>query len=447
MLFEIKKQKKRTHKCSWLKASTASVLIAFFLTACSDFFEPVDSTPTPTEYSYNYWLLQRTYLFEDELPQLDENGDSVQELYSKLSDPYTRYVPPAKSEEAIIHNNSSLIIGGDIGLEYSFFPQMEHPLVISRVYPKAPAGRAGVPQKGTILNVNGIEIDGENAVSKYDSVLSYSKEISMTVAYKGDTLHFDLVKENVYAPTVFVDTFKVGSKHIHVITIRQFRQNTADLEKGTAGELRTYLEESKGYTEPAILDLRNNPGGQVSQCTDAADQFIEEGLITTQFERTYAVDGKPTYIKAPTTAKPGDPGEKRKFVVLVNKGSASCAEIFTSAISEGANIPVAGDTTYGKGIGQNTKKTMAGGLAYITSLEFVTPKGNSYHKKGIAPDYPCSKPVTLQCGFDAIEKFYGTKSPKKVTSKDRDDGIVILPSKSTYGGALVQEENRPNLVY
>ena len=62
----------------------AFLFLLLFLTACSDFFHPVESTPEPTEYSYNYWLLQRTYLYEDELPQLDENGDSVQELYSKL---------------------------------------------------------------------------------------------------------------------------------------------------------------------------------------------------------------------------------------------------------------------------------------------------------------------------------------------------------------------------
>lgn len=135
MLFEIKKQKERTRKCSWLKASTASVLIAFFLTACSDFFEPVESTPEPTEYSYNYWLLKQTYLFEDELPQLDENGDSVQELYNKLSDPFTRYIPPSKSEATITHINTS-IVPGDVGMEYEKFPQKEYPLVIYRVYPE-----------------------------------------------------------------------------------------------------------------------------------------------------------------------------------------------------------------------------------------------------------------------------------------------------------------------
>ena len=406
-----------------------------------------ESSPEPTEYSYNYWLLQRIYLFEDELPQLDENGDSVSDLYGKLSDPFTRYVPPSKSEAAVIRSNTSLIVGGDVGMEYQQFAQMEHPLIISRVYPKAPAGRAGVPNKGNILNVNGVEITGENAKAIYDSILDYNKELTMTIAYKGDTTQYKLTKEEVYAPTVFVDTFHVGSKAYHVITIRNFKPNTADLENGTFGELRDYLEESQGYSEPAILDLRNNPGGHTTQCESMADLFIEKGPITTHVSRSYLPDGTPAYYRSSVYANPGDLGEKRKFVILVNKGSASCTEIFTAALSEGAEIPVAGDTTYGKGIGQKTINTMAGGLAIITNIEFVTPKGNSYNKKGIAPDYPCSRPVTLQCGFDAIESIYGKKVLNTGSYKSENDGKVILPNKTSFGGALTPSDSSSNLIY
>ena len=139
-----------------------SIASLAFLAGCSDFFHPVDSTPAPTEYTYNYWLLQRTYLFEDELPLLDEQGDSVSELYNKLSDPFTRYVPPAKSEDTKTHINTS-IVPGDVGMEYIAFPQSEHPLVIYRVYTESPAGRAGIPRYGNILNVNSVEIVGERA--------------------------------------------------------------------------------------------------------------------------------------------------------------------------------------------------------------------------------------------------------------------------------------------
>ena len=110
-------------------------------------------------------------------------------------------------------------------------------------------------------------------------------------------------------------------------------------------------------------------------------------------------------------AKPGDAGEKKKFVAIVNGGSASCAEIFAVALQEGAEIPIAGTVSYGKGIGQSTWKTMAGGLSLITNLEFLTPKGNSYHGKGIIPQYECEGAVNDTCAAKIANKLYGVNIP------------------------------------
>ncbi|MBR4559158.1 MAG: peptidase S41 [Fibrobacter sp.] len=406
-----------------------AAVFALFLAGCSDFLEPVKSTPEPTEYSYNYWLLQRTYLYEDELPQLDENGDSVSELYSKLSDRFTRYVPPSKSEETSIHINTS-IVPGDVGMEYNVFPETEHPLTISRVYAESPAGRAKVPRYGNILNVNGVEITGDAAYATYDSVLSHSKEISMKVAYKGDTTLFKMTKEDVYAPTIFVDTLN----ETVVITITSFKLNTVNREEGTLGELKAYLDSTQNYSQPRLIDLRNNPGGHVNHCTAMADLFIESGDISTRFWRTFAPDGESIHRTETEVAKSGDAGEKSKFVALVNKNSASCAEIFAAAIQEGADIPIAGTATYGKGIGQSTWKTPAGALAIITNLEFLTPKGNSYNKVGVTPDYTCES-ATYQCGLDAIQKFYGKKSKK--SSGSLLEAKKYLRQKTFTEGALL----------
>lgn len=409
-------------------------LISFvlFFTACSDFFEPVDSTPEPTEYSYNYWLLRRTYLFEDELPLLDENGDSVSELYDKLSDPFTRYVLPSKSEATITHINTS-VVPGDVGLEYFQITGAEHPLVIYRVYADGPAGRAGVPRHGNILNVNGVEITNYEV---YDSVLTYSKDISMQIAYMGDTALYEMVKEDVYAPTVFVDT----SKNIPVITITGFKLMTADKVNGTLGELKAYLDSTQNVTEPRIIDLRNNPGGHVSHCVAMADLFIKNGVISTRAWRFFSGDGEPTYNRFSEMATPGHSGENGKFVMLVNKNSASCAEIFVAALHEGAGIPVAGQTTYGKGIGQSTWNTMNGGLAIITNLEFLTPQGNSYHKKGIVPDYPCDD-VSLQCGVEAVYKYFGKSTLEKARDTLFAEEHAVLRRTNDIGGAFMKGDD------
>ena len=401
-----------------------------FLTACSDFFEPVESTPEPTEYSYNYWLLKQTYLFEDELPQLDENGDSVQELYNKLSDPFTRYIPPSKSEATITHINTS-IVPGDVGMEYEKFPQKEYPLVIYRVYPEGPAGRAGIKRYGNIMNANGVDIVGENAFEVYDSILTYSKDISLTVAYTSDTISYNLTKEDVYAPTIFLDTLN----GIPIITITSFKLNTADQKNGSFGELKTYLDSTQNTTEPRLINLRNNNGRHVSHCIAMADLFIKEGILSTRTSRDLSVEGKTNYRKNSQKAKAGDSGEKGKFVLLVNKGSASCSEIFAAALQEAANIPVAGETTYGKGIGQSTWKTMDGGLAIITNWEFLTPKGNSYHKKGVVPDYPCES-ATLSCGIKAIQNYYGTAPLLKSRSGIFDQEPSVLRRYKFEGGSI-----------
>lgn len=401
-----------------------------FLTACSDFFEPVESTPEPTEYSYNYWLLKQTYLFEDELPQLDENGDSVQELYNKLSDPFTRYIPPSKSEATITHINTS-IVPGDVGMEYEKFPQKEYPLVIYRVYPEGPAGRAGIKRYGNIMNANGVDIVGENAFEVYDSILTYSKDISLTVAYTSDTISYNLTKEDVYAPTIFLDTLN----GIPIITITSFKLNTADQKNGSFGELKTYLDSTQNTTEPRLINLRNNPGGHVSHCIAMADLFIKEGILSTRTSRDLSVEGKTIYRKNSQKAKAGDSGEKGKFVLLVNKGSASCSEIFAAALQEAANIPVTGETTYGKGIGQSTWKTMDGGLAIITNWEFLTPKGNSYHKKGVVPDFPCES-ATLSCGIKAIQNYYGTAPLLKSRSGIFDKEPSVLRRYKFEGGSI-----------
>lgn len=411
-------------------------VFAIFLVACSNFFEPVDSTPTPTEYTYNYWLLQRLYLYEDELPLLDEQGDSVTELYKKLSDPYTRYIPPAKSESAITSLNTSLV-AGDVGMEYVQF-EMDHPLIISRVYAQSPAGRAGIPRYGNILTANGVEITGKRAKAIYDSVLAYSKDITLEIAHQSDTTEYTLTKEDVYAPTVFIDTLS----GIEVITITGFKLNTVDKKEGTYGELKSYLDSTRNSDKPRLIDLRNNPGGHVVYCTSMADLFIEKGPVSTRTSRGASGDGKPTYTTQTIFAKPGDAGENKDFVVLVNKNSASCAEIFTAAISEGAQIKVAGDTTYGKGIGQSTWKTMNGGLAIITNLEFLTPKGNSYHKKGIVPDYVC-EPATITCGLDAIQKFYGKSATKTALPSYFTDNTALRTQNIFDGGAILEGEDSP----
>ena len=119
----------------------SSFFILFLFAACSDFLSPVKETPATDEYGYNYWLLQKTYLYEEELAALPEEGDSVQLLYNMLKDKYTRYTEPSHSEE-VIESRNTTIITGDIGVEFWLYLDEEYPLYIRHVFPCRQGGRA-----------------------------------------------------------------------------------------------------------------------------------------------------------------------------------------------------------------------------------------------------------------------------------------------------------------
>lgn len=420
------------------------MVVVFFLllTACSDFIHPVKSTPEPTEYSFNYWLLQKVYLYEDELPDLPEDGDSVQVLYAALKDRFTTYTPPAKSETRVIQINTSLVIGGDVGMRYYSNINLEHPIIITRVYPKSPAGRAHIPRNGIIIKANDVELTGDRAKTTYDSILDYSKNISLLVAYNGDTTLFKLQKEEVYAPTVFVDTLyedsAKGYPGIVFVTIEGFKPKTADQDSGSYGELKAYLDSTATDKRVRVLDLRGNPGGHVNQCLAMADLFVSNGTLSTRRSRILTADGGSAIYTLSTIAKSGDPGESGKYLIIANQGSASCAEIFIAAVTETTDIPLIGSKTYGKGVGQTNFSTYAGGLATITDLEFLTPKGNSYHGKGIIPKYTCEDIIGYDCAAKIANKLYGIKIPKQdnLLAKEFSKFLENDTRKEFEGGSI-----------
>jgi len=408
---------------------------------CSDFLEPVESTPTPSEYEYNYWLLDRTYLFKEELPKLKKDGDSIQQLYNDLDDPYTRYVPPSKSEAATTSMNTS-IVPGDLGMEYMTSVNSAYPIYIYRVYKDGPAGRAGVPRYGNIKSINGTELTGADALTTYKTILSTTETAELVIHHDSKDTLYKLTKETVYAPTVFIDTL-YGTIFI---TIKEFKLNTSDKVNGTLGELKSYLDSTRSFKDPRIIDIRNNPGGHVSQCVGMADLFVKSGSLSTRHWRAFNPDGSTRFRTAHTKAHSGDSGEEGKFIILQNKNSASCAEIFASSVTELADIPIAGTKSFGKGIGQTNWNTIAGGLAIITNLEFLTPKGNSYHKEGVKPDYPCDNNPAVYCAIQAADDHFGSNLSKNVPTLSKESAQNIsfedftpVPREIEFGGAYLFE--------
>ena len=242
-----------------------------------------------------------------------------------------------------------------------------------------------------------------------------NNDINLRVAYNGEVYLYELKKETFYAPTVFVDTLfddsARGYPGIVFVTIEIFKDTTEDQEHGTYGELKAYLDSTASDKRVRVLDLRNNPGGNVKQCVNMADLFVKEGILSIYTSRSMDENGISQKRTDTTKAKAGDPGEQGRYIILANGGSASCSEIFISAVTETTDIPFVGSKTYGKGVGQTFFKTYAGGLAIITDLKFITPNGHSYHLEGIHPKYECGESLGENCAAKVANQIYGVKIP------------------------------------
>lgn len=394
---------------------------------------PVNETESPTEFEYNSWLLERLYLYPSELPNAFAIADtSVTLLYESLSDPYTRYVAKTHAEETITSMNTSYV-PGDIGVELLLVSENKHPLFIYRIYPKGPAGRAGLPRYANILSINGVDLEGDSAYIRYQNTLLNNKEIVLTLTLSGDTLSpYTLTKESIYAPTVFVDTINGFT----FISIREFTLTTEDAIAGTLGELRIALEATR-EADVRIIDVRNNPGGHMSQCVGAADLFVKSGILSTRVYKYFDGNGSATTKKSDYMANSGDIAESGNFILLANRNTASCGEIFVAAIAENTDILLLGETTYGKGIGQGSWKTIDGGLAIITNLQLYTPEGTLYHGIGITPDFECSDNFSL-CAIEKAQSMSNTVAAKTSFNSIPNslESAIFYSPRKPWGGAI-----------
>jgi C-terminal peptidase prc len=371
---------------------------------------PVKEVGAPDEYAYNQWLLSRIFLYPEQLADTNTADaltkaspidsatlDNVKNLYARLQDPFTSYTPPAQAsavEDGIVNS----VAPGSLGLELRSEADSIHPLLIAYVYPQSPASEAGLHKGDRLLRYNGVELTGTHASAQYDSLFNADVAVELHVRHGVDTLVVNMTKRDVAQPTVFVDT--IGT--IPVIQIRSFVKNTLNGE-GTAAEFRAALLQTDG-TAGRIVSVRSNLGGEIKQCVGAADEIVPAGkVLSNLLTHRFDAHGVAKVDTATYTATAGGAAEGDAVVLLVNGYSASCSEIFAAALSESAQVPLVGDSTYGKGIGQTLWNTPSGALAIISSIEVRTPGFHEYHRVGIAPDYPAEASSVLATALGLLK--------------------------------------------
>lgn len=275
--------------------------------------------------------------------------------------------------------------------------------VVISALPDSPAQRAGI-LPGDIL----IAIDGENVENEaFEIIRSKIRGEQNTVVEIGvrrgkETLSFSVVRTLLKSETV--EYKKMGS--IGYMQITSFSANTSqEVEEG----LSYFRWEG---VQNLILDLRDNPGGEMQAALDVCRQFVPKGVI---MRVEYANSDEDTLYYNEKS-----PAEKWNLVVLVNEGSASAAELLAGAIQDTKSGHLIGRTTFGKGTVQTILPIVTGGAIRLTVAEYKTARGRAVHHKGIEPD------TVVKNSKSVTDTSYMVPMAYETAWKEGDSGEGVL---------------------
>lgn len=305
-------------------------------------------------------------------PVTDEDKvyGAIQGLTSSLGDPYTVFFPPAESEMF-----ASDIRGNFEGVGMEVVVQ-DGVLTVIAPLKGSPAERAGILSKDKILKIDDRETNGLST----DEAVKYIRgpkgsAVTFLIARAGRKQAFEVkvVRDTIDIPTIATKNLGNG---IFRIDLYSFSAISPNLFRGA---LREFVQSGDSKL---ILDLRGNPGGYLEAAIDMASWFLPSGKVVVREnfgegkdETVYRSKGYDVFT------------DKLKFVVLVDGGSASAAEILAGALSEQGRAILVGEKTFGKGSVQELVDLTPKTSLKVTVARWLTPNGLSISKQGIVPQY------------------------------------------------------------
>ncbi len=310
-----------------------------------------------------------------EMPSSAQLTDgAIKGLVNALGDEFTQYVEPRFAK--MLNED---ITGAFEGIGATLKQTPSGSIQIVRTFPGMPAERGGVLPGDIIEAVDGVSTQGLNSTEVAAMVRGpRGTEVTLTLRRAGRSRPFQvtLVRERIEIP--LVSSRMVGDGSIGYISLFDFSQPASkQLEK----HLKEILDKQP---KALILDLRDNPGGLLSQAKEVGDIFLKRGTFV--IERDYRGNKKVT-----STTDRGI-AQDIPMVVLVNGGSASAAEIVAGALQDRGRATLIGEKTFGKGSVQSPQTLSNGGQLRITIERWYTPNDRAIHGVGITPDYIVSNP-------------------------------------------------------
>ena len=315
------------------------------------------------------FLVKGQYLWEVESTELVDGA--IKGLVESLDDPYSVYLEPSTFKQL-----RETIQGSFAGLGLLVGMDGQN-IVVVQSFKETPASKAGLTRGDIITAIDDKEVTGmdlETAVSLMRGPVGTSVKIAIYRPGKDKSYEFTLTREEINVPTV--EGTLLGENKTGYIVLSQFTEKTvAELDSVVA---RLSKEGVKGI----VLDLRNNPGGELNAAVNVAGYFVPEGPVVYIDYRT----GKDE-VRTANGNFIGLP-----LVVLVNERSASASEILAGAIKDAKTGTLVGTNTFGKGLVQTAYPLGNGAGLKLTVARYMTRNKNDINKKGIPPDIEVEQP-------------------------------------------------------
>ncbi len=285
-------------------------------------------------------------------------------MVASLDDPYSHYYSPSAYQSFLDESNPHL---SGIGIDVLPDPRG---LAVVDVFPGSPAARAGLQHGDVIVKVGPDSL--ANHTADYASRLirgPAGTRVRLTILRDQRQLMMTIVRENLVVPVASGTIVKYHGVKIGDLGLTAFTD-------GSGAELRTYVNKvRKEGAQALILDLRENGGGLLNEAVNVASIFIPDGTIVSTAGRSQP---RQVYL-----AKGGAIPTSIPMVVLVDRDTASAAEIVTGALQDRGRAKVVGTRTYGKGVFQEIEPMSNGGALDITVGEYFTPNGQNLGGPGV----------------------------------------------------------------
>jgi|TARA_Y200000002_G_scaffold20642_1_gene15875 carboxyl-terminal processing protease len=310
--------------------------------------------------------------YVDEINQSESMDSAINGLLQSL-DPYSAYMTPEIFNQMQTETSGEF---GGLGIEVS----MESGLVkVISPIDDTPASKAGIKAGDYIVKIDDTQVQGKSLSEAVDLMRgNVGSGIELTIRRRGEKkpLKFNIIREIIEIQSV---KSEILEKNIGYIRLTSFNENSGDQIKKKIKEL-----ENKKKVKAYILDLRNNPGGLLSQAIRIADYFLDNGEIVSTKSRKVSENRK-------WFAKNGDLTNGKTLIVMINYGSASASEIVAGALKDHKRAILLGENSFGKGSVQSIIPLKNNGAIRLTVSKYYLPSGKSISEIGVSPDIEISE--------------------------------------------------------